>query len=150
MKKIWTYSMLLIVVFLVFGCGQKGTQRTIPEPEIKVMKKTDNISMNIYLDGTYSMAGYANYSSTTVYTNAIKEIERTVSGAWRNEDIQYIRFGDDFKKLSREQFLGFEKVGFYDQKDTSLQKVVESMDGKVKLIRINSNWRIDSTEAKSL
>ena len=128
MKKLWTLLMLLLVVFSVFGCGQKSTKNPIPEPEIKVMKKTDKLAMDIYLDGTYSMAGYVNYPSTTVYTNAIKEIERTVSSAWRNEDIQYIRFGDDFKKLSRDQLLEFDKIEFYNQKDTSLQKVVESMD----------------------
>lgn len=129
MKRLCTYFILLMVVFSVFGCSQRSTRTAIPEPEIKVMKKTDNLVMDVYLDGTYSMAGYVNYPSTTVYTNAIKEIERTVSSAWRNEDIQYIRFGDDFKKLSRDQFLGFDKIGFYDQKDTSLQKVVDSMDG---------------------
>ena len=101
MKKIMLCLMLLLASFLVFGCSQKSAKKAIPEPDIKVMKKTDNISMDIYLDGTYSMAGYVNYPSTTVYTNAIKEIERTVSSTWKNEDIKYIRFGDEFKKLSR-------------------------------------------------
>jgi hypothetical protein len=130
MKKYLLYLILLMTVFVVFGCGSKKESNSpMPEPNIRVMRKTDNLAMDIYLDGTYSMAGYVNYPSTTVYTNAIKEIERTVSSAWRNEDIQYIRFGDGFKKLSREQFLGFDKISFYDQKDTSLQKVVDSMDG---------------------
>ena len=130
MKKYLLYLMLLITAFAFFGCSpKKELKKAIPDPEIKVMNKTDKLVMDIYLDGTYSMAGYVNFPSTTVYTNAIKEIERTVSSAWRNEDIQYIRFGDNFEKLSRNQFLGFDKISFYDQKDTSLQKVVDSMDG---------------------
>ena len=129
MKKSVLCLMLLLASFLVFGCSQKSAKKAIPEPDIKVMKKTENIAMDIYLDGTYSMAGYVNYPSTTVYTNAIKEIERTVSSTWRNEDIKYIRFGDEFKKLSRDNFLKFDKIDFYDQKDTSLQKVVDAMDG---------------------
>ena len=110
MKKSLLCLMLLLASFLVFGCSQKSAKKAIPEPDIKVMKKTENIAMDIYLDGTYSMAGYVNYPSTTVYTNSIKEIERTVSSTWRNEDIKYIRFGDEFKKLSRDNFLKFDKI----------------------------------------
>lgn len=130
MKKTILFLLVLSCALALFGCSSKGKgdNKPIPEPEIKVLTKTDDIRMDIYLDGTYSMAGYVNYPSSTVYVNAIKEIERTVSSTWRNETIQYIRFGDDFQKLSREQFLGFDKTAFYNQKDTSLQKVVDSMD----------------------
>lgn len=130
MKKTILFLLVLSLALTLIGCSskRKEVKSSIPEPEIKTLAKTDDIRMDIYLDGTYSMAGYVNYPSSTVYVSAIKEIERTVSSTWRNETIQYIRFGDEFQKLSREQFLGFDKVAFYNQKDTSLQKVVDSTD----------------------
>ena len=46
MKKIVLCLMLLLASFLVFGCSQKSAKKAIPEPDIKVMKKTDNISVD--------------------------------------------------------------------------------------------------------
>lgn len=127
MKRLLLCFILLLSTILLFGCSPKK-EKPMPEPQIKVMQKSESLNLNVYLDGTYSMAGYVNYPSATVYTDAIKEIERTAASVWKDEKIQYFRFGDELKKLSREQFLAFDKTTFYNQNDTSLQKMVDAID----------------------
>ena len=90
MKKTILFLLVLSLALTLIGCSskRKEVKSSIPEPEIKTLAKTEDIRRDVYLDGTYSMAGYVNYPSSTVYVSAIKEIERTVSSTWRNETIQ--------------------------------------------------------------
>jgi hypothetical protein len=115
----------------------------LPEPELKVVEKAANVDMDVFIDGTYSMSGFVNYANRTVYGEALKEIERTARGLWKNENITYIKFGDEFQKLSREQFLQCEHTGFYDQKDTSLQNVVDRIDEKKISIIVTDLFQTD-------
>jgi len=116
---------------LLCGCGSKlGSNQALESPQIPNYKKSETVDFDIYLDGTTSMYGYVNYPGSTIYVDAIKNIERTASENWKKETTNYIKFGDDFKKMSRDEFLQMDKVPFYDQKDTSLQKVIEQCDDK--------------------
>ncbi len=122
--------MLLLISMAVYGCGggTSGNSREVEKPQVTAQQKSDNIDAAVYLDGTFSMGGYVNYPSTTVYSDGLKNIERTLTGTWKQEKIQYIKFGDSLQTLSREQFLQANSVAFYQEKDTSLQIVVDSMD----------------------
>lgn len=113
----------------VFGCSNKRVVVEGP-PTHNNTVKTDNIDVDMYIDGTFSMAGYVNYPVTTIYVDALKEVERTVASTWKKDNIQFIKFGDGYHKLNREQFLQIDKTIFYEQLDTSLQKVVENVDEK--------------------
>lgn len=94
------------------------------------LKKSNNINVDVYLDGTFSMAGYVNFSNSTVYSNALKNIEKTIAGNWKEENMKYIKFGDNFQVLNRNEFLNFDKVEFYQEKDTSLQNVIDEMNSE--------------------
>ncbi len=130
MKRITMLIMLLLISMAVYGCGggTSGNSREVEKPQVTAQQKSDNIDAAVYLDGTFSMGGYVNYPSTTVYSDGLKNIERTLTGTWKQEKIQYIKFGDSLQTLSREQFLQANSVAFYQEKDTSLQIVVDSMD----------------------
>ncbi len=91
-------------------------------------EKSDSINADIYLDGTTSMYGYVNYKGGTIYDDAVKELDRTLTKNWKNDTIRYVKFGDSFQEMNRDTFMQMEQVGFYDQKDTSLQTVVDQMD----------------------
>lgn len=129
MKKLVTLMLFVLISAMLYGCsgGSSGT-RGVAKPEAISMNKSKAVEAAVYLDGTFSMAGYVNYPSTTIYSDAIKNIERTVTSTWKQENIQYVKFGDSLQNMSREQFLQANNVAFYQEKDTSLQTVVDSMD----------------------
>lgn len=120
----------MIVTTLSFlGCANKSSSsRQVEKPKIVDQSKSEAIDINVYIDGTYSMSGYVNYSGSTIYDEALKNIETTAMANWKQDNIQYLKFGDSIQSLSYEQFLNFNKVSFYQEKDTSLQKVIDSMD----------------------
>lgn len=129
MKKLLMLMLLVLISTILYGCsgGSSGTH-VVAKPDVISMNKSEAVDAAVYLDGTFSMAGYVNYPSTTIYSDALKNIERTVTSTWKQENIQYVKFGDSLQNLSREQFLQANNVAFYQEKDTSLQTVVDSMD----------------------
>ena len=128
MKRILFALMSIFFVFTITGCSNNsGSNRSVEAPKISRNIKSEAVDVDIYLDGTYSMGGYVNFTSSTVYEDAVKNIERTISTNWKKENIQYIKFGDNIQSLSREQFLQFSNSGFYQETNTRLQEVVDSM-----------------------
>lgn len=109
------------------GNSAKGEVEAPPEISFA---KSDSIVADIYIDGTTSMYGYVNYPGGTIYGDAVKNIDGTITETWKSDKINYIKFGDNFNTLSRDAFLQMDKTSFYDQKDTSLQKVVEQVNDK--------------------
>lgn len=115
---------------LLSGCSVSSIGHTTKgaveaPPSVDTYAKSDTITADIYLDGTTSMYGYVNYPGGTIYGDAVKNIERTITENWKNDSINYIKFGDTFQEMSRDAFLQMDTTAFYDQKDTSLQKVIE-------------------------
>ena len=128
MKKIVTFIILALFTLLLYGCSSNSVgRRDIEKPDVTFSSKSDNIDAAIYIDGTFSMAGYVNHQGNSVYSDSLKNIERTITSNWKQENVQYIKFGDSLQNLSREQFLESNHVSFYQEKDTSLQKVIEAM-----------------------
>ena len=131
MKKIWALVMILIVCISITGCGGRSAPRNGgEEPELPNYQKSEAVSADIYLDGTTSMYGYVNYPGGTIYASAVKNSDRIITENWKKSDTEFIKFGDSFKKMNRDEFLQMNQAAFYDQKDTSLQKVVEQADAK--------------------
>ncbi len=130
MKRVTMLIMLLLISIALYGCSgnTSGNSRELAKPQVTAQQKSDSIDAAVYLDGTFSMGGYVNYPSTTVYSDGLKNIERTLTATWKQEKIQYVKFGDSLQTLSRDQFLQANSVAFYQEKDTSLQTVVDSMD----------------------
>lgn len=122
--------LLMMSSVILYGCdnGAKGTK--IPLPPLP--PHSDDVKdIDVYVDGTFSMAGYVNCEGKSVYMTALENIERANSKG----KIQFIRFGDEYKKLSRDEFLKSNRVEFYDQKDTSIQDVINRMsDNKLTII----------------
>lgn len=116
---------------MFIGCSSKSGDsngRSVDPPPIVSDAASESIDIDMYIDGTYSMAGYVNFPHSTVYSDAIKNVERTITSSWKKETIQYIKFGDSNEKLNRSQFLELNHPGFYQELDTSLQNVISAMD----------------------
>lgn len=125
-KKILVFMLTILFTMSLFGCSEKRT--VVDVPEVTKAVKTDEINADIYIDGTYSMAGYVNYPTTTVYSDSLKDLERTIASTWKKETVQYIKFGDSYQILNREQFLQSDKPVFYEQVNTNLQNVINDTD----------------------
>lgn len=159
--------LLLGMMLLVSGCslggfGSSGKSEIKAPPAIN-SARSDAITADIYVDGTTSMYGYVNYAGGTIYGEAVKSIERTITETWKNDSIKYIKFGDEFQELNRNDFLKMQAVSFYDQKETSLQNVIEQTNDKnlsilvtdlfqtnqdlESLIRVIKNKGLDSDKA---
>lgn len=129
MKKLFMLLACVFISTMLYGCSSNTpASRGVSEPPAVSYKKSDSVDVAVYLDGTFSMGGYVNYPSTTIYVDALKGIERTITSNWKQEKIQYVKFGDSLQNLSREQFLQANNLDFYQEKDTSLQTVVDAMD----------------------
>ena len=146
MRRVILLICFLLATVALYGCGKYNGK--VDPPPIGFLQNSESIDVDVYLDGTYSMAGYVNFSGTTVYGNSLKNIERTLTSAWKKDNVQYIKFGDDIKELNRNDFLRANSVRFYQESDTSLQKVVNYIDEKKMSIIITdlfqTNQDIDS------
>ncbi|MDO4921878.1 MAG: hypothetical protein Q4E64_08670 [Phascolarctobacterium sp.] len=149
MRRIILFITLALLAIFLYGCSNNDAGgRNIAKPIVNVSSKSDSIDAAIYIDGTFSMAGYVNQQGSSVYSESLKNIERTITGGWKQEKIEYVKFGDSLQNLSREQFLQANHTIFYQEKDTSLQKVVEAMDANKLNIMVTdlfqTNQDIDS------
>lgn len=131
MKRMTLVVLMIGIMLVLSGCitgnyiKSTSSEGQVEAPQKVSYEKSDSIAADIYLDGTTSMYGYVNYPGGTIYVDAVKNIERTITENWKNDSINYIKFGDSFQKITRDTFLHMDKTAFYDQKDTSLQKIVE-------------------------
>ena len=130
-KKLLCILCLVICSIMFVGCSGKSggsSSRSVDPPPVVSNAASESIDIDMYVDGTYSMAGYVNFPHSTLYSDGIKNIERTITSGWKKENIQYIKFGDGNEKLSRSQFLESNHPSFYQELDTSLQNVISGMD----------------------
>lgn len=133
LKKIILTAFVILFSISLFGCGAK--QVVVDDPPKKISsiegkKVNENIEACVYIDGTYSMAGYVDYPIDTAYVEALKEIERTVS-TWEKSDIKYFKFGNENNKieeLNRNEFLQMDQTSFYRLNETNLQRVIAQTD----------------------
>lgn len=130
---------------------------------------TDKLNVDLHLDGSGSMLGYAN-KNNSAYHQALKLLDSTLGFARKRSqvDVKYYRSGDDknqAKELTRSEFRQARKAEFYDgtnhsfpavssdlasiinkpQKSDRLTVIVTDLDqndGDVNLIanRIKSNY----------
>lgn len=146
MKRLVLIIYFLVTTIVLYGCGRDAGK--VDKPPITPVKHSDSIDVDIYLDSTYSMAGYVGFSSTTIYCDSLKNIERTITSTWKKDNVRYFKFGDSIKSIDRNSFLSSNDVAFYQETDTSIQKVVDYIDGNKMSIIVTdlfqTNQDIDS------
>ena len=124
---------LLAACLVLGGCGHSRQSQTAAGDSGSVRTgfvQSESVDADVYLDGTMSMSGYVNYPSGTIYEDSIKGIERTIQENWKDEKVTFVKFGDNFTSLDRNGLLQANQADFYNEKDTSLQTVVEKSDDK--------------------
>jgi hypothetical protein len=128
----------LIAVVLIAGCRTKypdikwdysDKEVVRPKPE-----KTDKIDIDVYVDATSSMEGFA-VSNASVYSQFLDQLEASALSAWRNANPQYYKFGENIKPIGRSEFLmAKDNVQFYRDpeifKKTFIDSVVRRTDSR--------------------
>lgn len=71
----------MLVIFIIIssilsGCGggTSSNNRNVQKPTKVTQAKSDSVDVAVYIDGTYSMSGYVNYPSATVYSDGLKKL----------------------------------------------------------------------------
>jgi len=125
----------LAVAFIFYGCTNL--------PKIKMYysdkdvvgqpyKKSDHINMDVYIDATTSMEGFA-VNASSQYSQFLDQVEASGLYAWKNANIKYFKFGTKIKPIDRTEFLSAKNTQqFYREKgifeDTYIDSVVKNTD----------------------
>lgn len=106
MVKIKSLILSLITVVLLVSCvgGPKDISEKICElpPKTNSTFNSNNLAINVYVDGTPSMEGYVNQDNTR-YQKTLELLESTFS--LNSREVKYNRLGTNIQEIKRSQFL---------------------------------------------
>ena len=86
--------------------------------------RTDSARVDLYVDATVSMGGYV-ADPNGRYPQFLEGLESAAQTTWRRADVHFFRFGEQAQQLSRPAFLGAKAPGFYTEKITGIDQVVD-------------------------
>jgi hypothetical protein len=125
---------LLILILCIGGC--KGCKPKIPEitwdySNADVFgtqyQKSDQIDIDIYVDATTSMEGFAVNTSSN-YSQFLDQLEASALSAWKKADPKFYKFGEKIKRIDRNEFLTAKNdVSFYRESGFKLKTRIDSV-----------------------
>ncbi len=90
-------------------------------------QKSDNISLDVYLDATTSMQGFA-VNNTSVYSQFLDQVEAVSVSAWPNTNLRYYKFGEKIKQVDRSEFLSAKNnLPFYHEEGIFKRTYIDSV-----------------------
>ena len=132
------FCLFFTLLIPTYSCREKIEKNTINYSDADVVgtpyKKTDQISIDIYVDATTSMEGFA-VNTSSKYSQFLDQLEASGMSAWKNADIKFFKFGQIIKSIDRPQFLSAKNnLQFYRdpevKKETYIDSVVKHTDSK--------------------
>lgn len=136
---------------LIYGCGENLPKIKMYYSDTDVVgepyKKTDQINIDVYIDATTSMEGFA-VNAFSKYSQFLDQVETSGLAAWKNADIKYFKFGEKIKPIDRTEFLSAKNnLQFYREpgifKDTYIDSVVKNTDTKRLSVLITDLFQTD-------
>lgn len=132
-KKQLGYVLLLITLIGCTGCScSKKYQEikwnyTIEDVIGSQYQKSDQIDVDVYIDATTSMEGFAvNLSSD--YSQFLDQLETSALSAWKKADLKFFKFGQKVKRVDRNEFLSAKNdVNFYKENGIFLKTYIDSV-----------------------
>ena len=135
-KKIkWKTSFLLLSIYLCLFIFLKGCdtgEKSIPdppEPLPDLPPVSDRLVARIYFDATLSMQGFV-VPDSTHYTRICPSLESVIVSSWRDETVNFFRFGEKVEPIDRSTYLQAGYESFYEEEDifgkTYIEKVIEN------------------------
>lgn len=141
MNKRYILSFLLIAVFLVSeSCGEKA-KPPVPYDEQACLsailgnqEDEDQVNIDVYLDATESMKGYA-VGSNCVFEEFLRKLESVGISRFANPTFRYYKFGTRVQPIERNEFLSAGDVSkrFYDDPSLNLRTYLDSVVSRASL-----------------
>lgn len=130
----------LCMVIIVWGTACRQNYPAIDwnysdnEVVQKPPPKTNSIDLDVYVDATTSMEGFAT-GGASVYSQFLDHLDASATAAWKNTNTHYHKFGTISKSISRSDYLSArDDVRFYRDalvfEKTLLDSVVNRTDAK--------------------
>ena len=153
----WETSLFLFSIYLCFfifltSCGN-GKDKDIPEfkddtSDITPRDISDRLVARIYFDATLSMRGFV-VPGSTHYTRICPALESAIVSGWRDETVNFFRFGERVEPIDRNTYLQVGDESFYETDigiRTYIEKIIENEDPLVKPPMEGSNTLEGTTE----
>lgn len=101
------------------------------------LRKFDQIDIDIYVDATTSMEGFAG-SNNSVYSQFIDQSEASALAAWKRADLKFFKFGETIKPINRAEFLSAKNtLPFYHEKGVFLRTYIDSVVRRTDAARLS-------------
>ncbi len=126
-------AFFLFIAFFVSSCS-KSDKPPVWDYDVvgRSYSADQNVSIDIYLDATKSMEGFA--SPETNFAKLLKDIDVLSRNSFGNSIVNLYKFGDKIEGIGRENFLDAYKIRtkFYREKglshETRIDNVIDSVD----------------------
>ena len=133
MKLKFTGKCFFYLLFAVFvtGCSKNYPEIKWSYSDIDVVgiaaQQTGKIDLDIYIDATMSMEGYA-LNRATAYSEFLDQLEASALSAWKMADTKYYKFGERVRLIDRNEFLSAKNnPKFYQEQGIKLKTYIDSV-----------------------
>ncbi len=121
---------IYLCLFIFFtGCDtDKQGIPDPPEPLPPLPSISDRLVARIYFDATLSMQGFVAPGSTH-YTRICPDLESVIVSGWKDETVNFFRFGEKVESIDRSTYLQAGYESFYEQehifRETYIEEVIQ-------------------------
>ena len=134
-RKIGFLQLPIYLCFLVLlvSCDKPSVPPFQPDDESQMTPgdKSDALIARIYFDATLSMQGFV-VPDSTHYTRICPYLESVIVSGWKEEKIDFFRFGEQVEPIDRSTYLQAGHADFYEQeniyRETFIQKIIDYED----------------------
>ncbi|WP_298737807.1 hypothetical protein [uncultured Chitinophaga sp.] len=121
----------IVVLMTLGGCTAKDPEIKWDYSDKEVVgpppQKTARIDLDVYLDATSSMEGFA-VNDASIYSQFLDQLEASALSAWKNTDARYYKFGESIRPVSRTEFLSAKNnPAFYHEKGIFTKTYIDSV-----------------------
>ena len=151
----WKTSLLLLSTYLclfIFFTGCDTDKPGIPdppEPLPDLPSISDRLVARIYFDATLSMQGFV-VPGSTHYTRICPSLESVIVNGWKDETVNFFRFGEKVEPIDRSTYLQAGYESFYEQahifRKTYIEEVIRHEERLVNAQREANSTPEDTTK----
>ena len=141
-------SICLCLFIFLTGCDEIPIPDP-PEPLPDLPTVSDRLVARIYFDATLSMQGFVTPDSTH-YTRICPALESVIVSGWKDETVNFFRFGEKVEPIDRSTYLQAGYESFYEQEHifrrTYIEEVIRHEEQLVKAQMEANSTPEDATE----
>lgn len=138
--KLYLYSYLILLLF-ISSCSKKISEIEWDYSDKDIvgnkLQKSDQIDIDVYVDATTSMEGFA-ISNTSTYSDFLDQLEASSLSAWKKADLKFFKFGEIIKPIERNEYLSAKTdLRFYRESQIFKKTFIDSVVNKTDANRLS-------------